>query len=995
MLFFALVIITVFSVVAAYALCLTLIYASAEMLMVPQYVVDSYGFLYVWTFTALTLILVSVGFVVPIFCLFMNRMGKWFGNTAIRVLAFAGKTLAFSTPCYIIGLLLSKLTPYLLIISYGAFLLTLIHPPWILTALSLSESAALNFYIPTIIYHVSPWVFPFKLRKSVVGAVEITKVPESFLERIRPNESEEKSRYQRFLQGLCLKGDIFGFRVCFRDEVKILLLAKAKNEGQLRGKLLEIEAYFSSHFQGFNTDICIANDYSLIVEENVAVAQITGSPRSVANPLQSLAEFFIKTGYCGDYLVVGKGVKPSMLRAFLFRRKYRQLVKDAEGQESAASLYVDRETSRQNVDYLAQEGLEETVSVLKRLHSKRLLKTWTYVVVSAEDKSEAKSVVESASSVLLGSLSSEKRLHALKVDSFGGKWAGSRLDQLKPFGRATLLRPSEAVPFYWIPQMDLGIKLTRAAGFKTPSTLKGELLLGNIFRNEEETDKEARVALSSLKKHVFIAGATGSGKTNTCLNLLIQLHRHDIPFLIIEPVKGEYRGLKQALPDLRIFTLGDEQIAPFRINPFDVPESVKVQTHIDNLKAVFKASYVMYAPMPYVLEECLTNVYTKNGWNTLTNSRGRTPTLSDLYQEIETVCRSLGYEPKIIMDVEAALKTRIRNLMSGAKGIMLNTTNAIPVKELLSYPTILELKSIGDDEEKALIMGLILAKVHEYLEAQGGTQKLKHVTVIEEAHHLLANIATDVGDPEAADPRRKVVQQLANMLSEVRAYGEGIVIIEQIPTKIIPDAIKNTGTKIAHRILAEDDRDALGATMCLSDEQKDALTSLGVGEAVISLDEYPFPFKAKINDAARIHGIRIGETRDEEIQRHMKLYYQLHPELKAIETNCPLCVNQCKYREAARLIVGRREFEEKFKENASVWESDPKSLAKLLLQYALNSSDKDVTKAVGLAHCLLTQASQQYLTQSPEDSTRLLTFYGRFFQKGVEIAKRSRQHTTQ
>ena len=73
------------------------------------------------------------------------------------------------------------------------------------------------------------------------------------------------------------------------------------------------------------------------------------------------------------------------------------------------------------------------------------------------------------------------------------------------------------------------------------------------------------------------------------------------------------------------------------------------------------------------------------------------------------------------------------------------------------------------------------------------------MTAIEEAHHLLTNMATNVGDPEAANPRREVVEQLANMLSEVRAYGEGIVIAEQIPTKLIPNAIKNTSTKIMPR----------------------------------------------------------------------------------------------------------------------------------------------------------------------------------------------------
>jgi hypothetical protein len=67
-----------------------------------------------------------------------------------------------------------------------------------------------------------------------------------------------------------------------------------------------------------------------------------------------------------------------------------------------------------------------------------------------------------------------------------------------------------------------------------------------------------------------------------------------------------------------------------------------------------------------------------------------------------------------------------------------------------------------------------------------------------------------------AGPAAQAVEMFAGLLAEIRAYGEGLVIAEQIPAKLIPDVIKNTAVKIVHRLPAADDwdqqlTDALGA----------------------------------------------------------------------------------------------------------------------------------------------------------------------------------------
>ena len=104
---------------------------------------------------------------------------------------------------------------------------------------------------------------------------------------------------------------------------------------------------------------------------------------------------------------------------------------------------------------------------------------------------------------------------------------------------------------------------------------------------------------NSFSKHVFIAGTTGSGKTTTCHTLI---KKADMPFLVIEPAKTEYRCLiNQKGSDIVIFTLGNEQVAPFRLNPFELIPGEVISGHVDMIKATFTSAFPMEASMPQIL----------------------------------------------------------------------------------------------------------------------------------------------------------------------------------------------------------------------------------------------------------------------------------------------------------------------------------------------------------------------------------------------------------
>jgi hypothetical protein len=386
--------------------------------------------------------------------------------------------------------------------------------------------------------------------------------------------------------------------------------------------------------------------------------------------------------------------------------------------------------------------------------------------------------------------------------------------------------PREEVP---------GVRLTPMADFGLNPPTSSGFSLGQVISRGEILPDRFYITPKSLTKHTFITGITGSGKTNTCLALLRAAYeREKVPFLVIEPAKTEYRILL-ADPvmgrDLQVFTLGDETTSPFRLNPFQFARGYPLLTHIDLLKSVFNASFPMYASMPYILEEALLDVYTDRGWD-LSRSTNRyidasrddyvpyLPTLEDLYRQIDVVVERKKYGMQLSMDISAALKARIKSLLVAGKGAMLNTRNSYPLDLLFGRPSVMELKNVGDDAEKAFLMALLLINLYEYCETArhyGGG--LQHVTLIEESHRLLKNIPPSVS-AESANPRGKAVEMFSDILAEIREYGEGFIIVDQVPAKLTPDVLKNTNLKILHRIVAEDDRESVGNAMNLSKEQK-------------------------------------------------------------------------------------------------------------------------------------------------------------------------------
>lgn len=367
----------------------------------------------------------------------------------------------------------------------------------------------------------------------------------------------------------------------------------------------------------------------------------------------------------------------------------------------------------------------------------------------------------------------------------------------------------------------------------------------------------AAVAVSAraLNEHVLVVGTPGSGKTNTCMALLLQAHGQlRVPFLVIEPAKTEYRrlaGEPSLRGKLRVYSIGGDAGLPLRLNPLRPVPGASLLGHIDLLKAVFNASFSMGPGMPQVLEQALVEVYERFGWNLYTGSNealsglrvpvesveSLLPTLGDLQKQIEIVLSSRNYSDNVRRDLGAALFSRINSLRLGAKGLVLDTRRSTPLSELFEAPVVLELNALRDDEEKSFVMAVVLALLHQHCEVRQRqfphtpSATLQHLTLVEEAHRLLS--APLNRGLETANPRGKGVSMFTDMLAELRALGEGFIVAEQIPTKLASDVLKNTNLKIIHRVTAPTDCEAVGQSVNLTPEQMRKLVSLPSGHAVV------------------------------------------------------------------------------------------------------------------------------------------------------------------
>lgn len=481
-----------------------------------------------------------------------------------------------------------------------------------------------------------------------------------------------------------------------------------------------------------------------------------------------------------------------------------------------------------------------------------------------------------------------------------------------------------------------------------------EIHLGNFQRGGLATIK-----IKDLSRHTLVTGFTGSGKTNTVLYLLDQLwakrklhQQKPIPFLVIEAAKKEYRGLANlsGFEDLLVFTLGDETTSPFRLNPFELQYNVRLEAHLGKLQNCFDAALPQFGILPSIIAESMERIYLDKGWNLgdiCSNSYDKKfPTLNDLSKMVLEVSNERGYAGENSQNIRAAVSGRINSLLRGSKGKMFTTQFSIPFEMIMNYPTVLELNDLNQ-QDKAITMMFLLMLLREYRE-QNKSEELQHITVIEEAHNVLENVRSVGASEIAADTRAKAVEAFASMLSEVRAYGEGLIISDQSPEKLSPDAIRNTNLQIAHQLRHKLDRNAIASAMIMDQFQQDYLGKLGVGTAALYFTGFDKATFIQVPNYKKSVGFQ--DISDHKIITHMESFKQKNINLFLPYEGCGFCNSKCLYQKEIESILKKDPFNEEFTNSLSRFGRHKKKEEQLHNWLSIVSICKKTEKLIGVSN---------------------------------------------
>lgn len=339
------------------------------------------------------------------------------------------------------------------------------------------------------------------------------------------------------------------------------------------------------------------------------------------------------------------------------------------------------------------------------------------------------------------------------------------------------------------------------------------------------------VPLEQLLLHTAVMGKSGVGKTTLLKQLITQLQSCGIPVLILEPVKREYRDLVANMKNSKVFTV-ERPVVPLLINPFCAPKEVPLGEYRSSLLSAFKAAFSLPDPLPALFEKAISEAYTLNGWTDISTSADSNVSIFDMADFIRIFKRVIArssYSNEVKGNMMSGGAFRLQSLIERCPRTF-DTIHSTSVEELLNGCTVLEMGSL-EPEQKSLVSALTLISILAYLKStRKSDHHLRNIILIDEAHALL-----DQG--EGATQEEKVLnstmtQLMINVITEIRAYGVGVIFSDQSPSRVGGRMLDNVDNILSFRLSGEEAemlRTHIGADTNLCD----VLPLMSAGEFVI------------------------------------------------------------------------------------------------------------------------------------------------------------------
>jgi DNA helicase HerA-like ATPase len=313
-----------------------------------------------------------------------------------------------------------------------------------------------------------------------------------------------------------------------------------------------------------------------------------------------------------------------------------------------------------------------------------------------------------------------------------------------------------------------------------------QIYLGWSIESGFEKNKEY-LNINNINKHIIIFGSTGTGKTTTTLSITLRLWEKGFPILILD-WHNEYGRIAEKI-DGKIYPLGKDN--SYSINPFK-PLFLEddIYTHIDMLCDIFSETFNFSAPQSYMFLKALVEEYKARGFLNKEVKKLEAPNLLAILERIQKIAPYSRFDYEIKM----ALERRLQPLTLGQLGEIFCGENIIKIDDIMQGFTVIELGYIKSYLSKRILLYLILKLIYDYCIHRGKKDKLVHVTVIEEAQNIVP-MKKDFEIPSIGE----------RLIFDVRKFGEGIILIAQLPSQISDNINKNVSTRILHAIKGKND----------------------------------------------------------------------------------------------------------------------------------------------------------------------------------------------
>ncbi len=377
-------------------------------------------------------------------------------------------------------------------------------------------------------------------------------------------------------------------------------------------------------------------------------------------------------------------------------------------------------------------------------------------------------------------------------------------------------------------------------------TTKGDYITmgAGMFNGETVTNAYVKIPLKTLNRHGLIAGATGTGKTKTLQVIAENLSNKGIPVLLMD-LKGDLSGIAQPSPGHPKIDERHEKIGlPFEANGFPVEimslseqNGVRLRATVSEfgpvlLSRILDLTVTQEGIVAVVFKYCDDNklplLDLKDFKKVLQYATGEgKKEFQSAYGRIST--SSTGTILRKIIELEQ----QGADLFFGEKSF--DVEDLVRIDENgRGYINIIRLTDIQDRPKLfSTFMLSLLAEIYATFPEQGDSDSPELILFIDEAHLIFKEAS------------KALLDQIESIVKLIRSKGIGLYFVTQNPTDVPDDVLAQLGLKVQHALRAFTAKDRKAIKLTAENypdspfyDTKEVLTSLGIGEALISaLDE--------------------------------------------------------------------------------------------------------------------------------------------------------------